>query len=326
MTNEPQGLIVPFILVEPALFDDDDEPEALTEGLDAFAHWAVSEAFLVSGEFPAEAMWIENLDGYVGQVINGGHTQFVSNTGLNPTTVSNVEACLRAMRASDYLEIFLEFRRRLDASPELAARARKAGSHDWPKDFDDLDDRFYALEKAERLVSRAGRWARGLAVVKPLPFEEIKAERARIIAANAMYGARRDAAERRRAAAETADPLYVAAKTLRAQAGLTFQRFTAFDRGKPPVVLTGGMVTSDGIRFITVQDRRATLLDAARKPTEHSSDCPISWPESSRTWIAVPPAEPQAAPRSAPPPPSGPGPAPRGVLGSLLARLFGRRG
>jgi hypothetical protein len=321
MSDAPQGLIAPFIVVEEGLFNS-DEPDALTEGIDAFAHWAVTQGMLVAGEFPPEAMWIENLDGYAGQVSNGGHTQFVCNTGLNPTTLRNVEDCLRAMDAREFLDIFLEFRRRLEASPELTRRALKAGPRDWPKEFDDLDGRFYALEKAERLVAQAGRWARTLPVVKPVPFEEVKQERERIVAANPMFEARRDAARRRREEAEAADPLYVAAKRLCTLAGIEFQRFTALSRGQAPVVLTAGLVTSDGLRFMVVQDGEARLLDRDRKPTPHACDCALEWPADARG-----PIEASIRRNPDPAPPAG-GPAtspPRGSFSSWLGKLFGRR-
>lgn len=326
MVEASQGLIAPFIPVERELFDS-DEPDALTEGIDDFAHWALGQAMLVGGEFPPEAMWIENLDGYAGQVLNGGHTQFVSNTRLNPTTLRNLEDGLRAMGETAYLDILLEFRRRLDASPELTRRALGANPGDWPKEFDDLDRRFYDLEKAERLVERAGRWARDLPVVKPLSREEVKQERARIIAANPLYEARREAARRRREEAEAADPLYVAAKRLCALAGIWFQRFTAFDRGRPPVVLSAAMVTSDGMRFMVVQAGTARLLDKDRQPTPHECDCALEWPADARGPVAVTAGSSPAPPPPPTPPPAGGPAAPnqRGSVSSWLGRLFGRR-
>lgn len=266
MTEAPQGLIAPAILV-PATALDDANRSWLVEEVSTFAIWAESDAMLVLGEYPAEAQWANAYLHYIGQVENGGHGQFASNSELRPSTISGIDKVLAAAGYMELHAIFHDFLTQMDA-PEIRQRAvETAGFDGTPETLKALDRRYFALGSSGDKVARLSEWAASLPMLKPVPTERLDTERAAIIAANPLWQARRDARTKAIAEREANDPRRIAASALCEAVGESFRRFTG---GNP---LPGGNIawffeTSAGKGAMIVGADKALLLDAGFKSRE----------------------------------------------------------
>jgi hypothetical protein len=111
-------------------------------------------------EFPMRAVQAFHADYYLAQVNNGGHSQFISNSGAAfPKVVADALAGLEAMGAKAQHQILTEMIAWTDANPE-GARAQN-GFSIRAKALDELDTRFYASEKEMPIALLAARWISG---------------------------------------------------------------------------------------------------------------------------------------------------------------------
>ena len=272
MTNTPQGLIAPAILV-PATALNDANRGWLVDEVASFAIWAESEAMLVLGEYPIEAQWANACLYYIGQVENGGHGQFASNSDMRAVTISGIDKALAASGYGELHAIFRDFQALMEA-PKVRQRAMEtAGFEGTPDALKVLDRRYFALGDADTKVRHLSEWTASLPTLKPLPKERLDAERAAVIAANKRSQARRDERARAVAEHEANDPRRQAASALCNAVGEEFKRFTG---GNP---LPGGSIlwlfeTSTGKAGMVVGTGKALLLDAALKPRDVFCDWP----------------------------------------------------
>jgi hypothetical protein len=247
--QEPQGLICPHILVREDAVDDPSGAE-LVQSTVEFVNWAMSDAQLLPGEFPAEAFCAYFADYYLAQVNNGGHGQWAGNSGFNPLVVKPAGWALEAMGASEYLEVYRDFMRMMDDKTLAAAIIERGGFGERSPAEDDIDDRFYALDVdfSYPMLKKSGAWLRALPCLRPLAPEELSAACAEVEAANPFRSER--LANGRRIQEEQV--LYRIPRKLCADAKITFDRLTAGQ----PVVIDGRsrfgwyMVTNLGLMLI----------------------------------------------------------------------------
>lgn len=185
-----------------------------------FVGHAVERAEYRWPDIAARAVQVHCIHDYVGQVENGGHSQYVRNRrGVLVERLSYAAAGLRAVGASGHLGILREFRDWLAENPAEASRQTgfQGGRAPW---LDTLDARFRALRRSEPLDAKLAEWVaswpelaiveddaydaalRGLADANPKTALRLATESATLIArAVARSGlAGRDAIERHAAA------------------------------------------------------------------------------------------------------------------------------
>jgi hypothetical protein len=109
-------------------------------------------------ELPAVAMQAYHADYYLAQVNNGGHSQFIGNTGVAmlPTTSGDALAGLKAMGASAQHQILQEMMAWVAEHPGEAALQN--GFSERAATLDALDSRFYEAERLQPMTPLAARW------------------------------------------------------------------------------------------------------------------------------------------------------------------------
>jgi hypothetical protein len=111
-------------------------------------------------EMPAKAMQAYHADYYLAQVNNGGHSQFIGNSGeLLRTITADALAGLEAMGAKAQHQILIEM------AAWAATNPADAGAQDGfsirAEPLDGLDKRFYAAEAETPIAPLAARWIAG---------------------------------------------------------------------------------------------------------------------------------------------------------------------
>lgn len=98
------------------------------------------------------------LNWYSAEVNNGGHDQFYNNsTGI--VWRDALEAC-KAIGANGLADILQQSAERLGGSPSLDRGERQQQMSELAPDFNDLDDRFYAIEESEDVDQRVMNFIR----------------------------------------------------------------------------------------------------------------------------------------------------------------------
>jgi hypothetical protein len=236
--QEPKGVLCPHILIpEESLNDSEDSPQGadLVQATVDFVNWAMSEASLLPGEFPAEAYCAYYADYYLAQVNNGGHSQWAGNGGFSPLVVKPVGWALEAMGASDYLAIYRDFLRLMEDKDAAAKIMEGGGFGERVPEEDALNERFYALspDYSYPMLTMSANWLRELPCLKPLSPAALIEAREAVAEANPYR------AERLRGAQGEQEKqiLYWAPRKLCADANITLDRLTAGDmtmiEGKP---------------------------------------------------------------------------------------------
>jgi hypothetical protein len=142
-------------------------------------------------EIPAVAMHAYNADYYLAQVNNGGHSQFIRNTGvaLLPSTTVDALAGLEAMGAQAQRQILAEMIAWLEANPEEAAAQN--GFSVRAAALDALDDRFYEAERKAPIAELSAEWIAGWPELRPVAREQYSAAIEAIAQLNPHLTARR---------------------------------------------------------------------------------------------------------------------------------------
>ncbi|WP_407189958.1 DUF4375 domain-containing protein [Bradyrhizobium centrosematis] len=123
-------------------------------------------------------------DYYLAQVDNGGHSQFIGNTGAEmlPTTSGDALAGLKAMGASAQHQILQEMMAWVEAHPGEAALQN--GFENRSAALSALDDRFYEAERRQPITHLAARWIAGWPELHPVSKEHYASEIERIAQLN----------------------------------------------------------------------------------------------------------------------------------------------
>lgn len=249
------------ILVDEAVLTS-GERDAVLSAVNEFAHWALTEAMLVKGEFPIGAVFAANTSFYAGQVENGGHWQFAGNSRMSPDMLDRIVNALHLAGADAYRDIFAEFVTIMTADSGLMTAALNSDYTRLPESIKSLDQRFFALG-ADDLMGKMETWVRSLPSFRPLPAAALAAEKAAIMARNKNFATRKAAAQAAREEAEDGDPKFVAARRLCKQAGL---KFLGFNPGKyldGPNKIRWGMRTDKGVYYLTIGPEGAELRSSA---------------------------------------------------------------
>lgn len=158
---------------------------------DEFAVWAITEGRMQPGEFPDEAIMTREASVYVGQVMNGGHWQYLVNGCLKPQSLDRLARCLDAAGAATSLGIIHDFKALLEANPDWVDQAKEERwQDDVPPEVEALDGRFYGGEGADGIVEAVGAWLRRTASFTAMPHAAIAGWRQRILDSHPELAAR----------------------------------------------------------------------------------------------------------------------------------------
>lgn len=142
-------------------------------------------------ELPAVAMQAYHADYYLAQVNNGGHSQFIGNTGVAmlPTTSGDALAGLKAMGAAAQHQILQEMMDWVKANPGEAALQNGFGERAAP--LDALDRRFYEAERQQPMTQLAARWIANWPELRAVAKQQYASEIQRLAQLNPHLSQRR---------------------------------------------------------------------------------------------------------------------------------------
>lgn len=149
-------VIVPRNALEAAR--EPDKAEYLTCAVVDYVNQIQRAGLYMRNELPAVAMQAYHADYYLAQVLNGGHSQFIGNTGAEmlPMTSGDALAGLKAMGASAQHQILLEMMAWVEANPGEAAA--QSGFTQRAAALEMLDARFYEAERRQPMTQLAAQW------------------------------------------------------------------------------------------------------------------------------------------------------------------------
>ncbi len=138
-------------------------------------------------EMPAKAMQAYHADYYLSQVNNGGHSQFIGNSGeLLRTITADALVGLEAMGAGAQHQILTEMAAWAAANPADAGAQDGFGVR--AAMLDGLDKRFYAAESEAPIASLAARWIAGWPELRIVEDEQYTPAIEEIAASNPHLG------------------------------------------------------------------------------------------------------------------------------------------
>jgi len=142
-------------------------------------------------ELPAVAMQAYHADYYLAQVNNGGHSQFIGNTGVAmlPTTSGDALAGLKAMGASAQHQILQEMMAWVKEHPGEAAQQN--GFETRAAALNALDTRFYEAERLQPMTPLAARWIASWPELRAVAQEQYASEIERLAQLNPHQSQRR---------------------------------------------------------------------------------------------------------------------------------------
>lgn len=155
-----------------------------------YVNEAMREGVYTRSELPAVAMQAYQADYYLAQVKNGGHSQFIHNTGaLLPTTSADALAGLQAMEARAQHQILAEMMDWVKANPkEAAAQNGFSTRAAW---LNELDSRFYSAEREQPMTPLAAKWIASWGELHAVTPQHYRAEIARLAQLNPHLTRRR---------------------------------------------------------------------------------------------------------------------------------------
>ncbi len=157
------------------------DPYELSSAVVNYVNAMLSEGLFIHDEIPPCTIQIYYADYYVGQVNNGGHSQFIGNSGEAFDSVArNAFEGLRAMGASEHARL-LEQAIKWVADNPSEAKAQTGFEGGRADALEELDDKFYGLENETSFYDCSARW------IKAWPNLKIVADRKFDAEMNALF-------------------------------------------------------------------------------------------------------------------------------------------
>src|SRR5262249_2730054 len=123
----------------------------------AFVNHVRAASQYADHELPPEVLGIYCADSYLAQVNNGGHSQFVGNSGQS--LAANIRYALPGLKtigAEAQYRTLADLKDWITANPKEAAAQNGFSSR--AADLETLDTRFYEAEKQASITDLAARW------------------------------------------------------------------------------------------------------------------------------------------------------------------------
>lgn len=263
----------PPILVRQSAFDRSNEeawilPSAVIDTVNALQGFAL----YTRAEFSPRAIQAYHADYYLAQVNNGGHSQFVHNSGRNaPFVWTDAEAGLAAMGAHVQRELLTTMIDWTLANPDAAQQQNGFSQRD--AFLDQLDKAFYAAENDAPLSAKATAW------IKAWPELEVISDDAYADRITALADANPDRPARAKAGSLNAVSQQLSAHHLAigyaARMIGTPEVVLGHDRGASFVSFDGedvpalGFQTNQGRRVALLGNRRVAILPEGAMDAHH---------------------------------------------------------
>jgi hypothetical protein len=137
---------------------DPSHAHEVVQEIVAFVNAVSGEGLYERSEIPASALQAYHADFYLAQVNNGGHSQFIANSGRNLAHVlSDVRAGLVAMQAKAHLSVFEQMAAWVAQNPDEVPKQTGFEGGRAPH-LDRLDKQFYEAERASPMAPQSARW------------------------------------------------------------------------------------------------------------------------------------------------------------------------
>jgi hypothetical protein len=179
-------VIVKASAVKAARYGTDYYP--LVQSVIDFVNAALHEMHYARPEIAQRALQVYHADYYLAQVNNGGHSQFIRNTGGNAQyTFSDALEGLTAMRAP-HAGIIKDMMMWVAKNPKDAAK--QDGFENRAPYLDTLDTAFYAADKKDGMIKLSALWIQGWPELKIVEDDDYLAEMRKLGERNAMRAKR----------------------------------------------------------------------------------------------------------------------------------------
>jgi hypothetical protein len=185
------GRLATVVIPRDAIEGAQEPDKAVTQAVVDYVNDIQRAGVYPRHEMPAAAMQAYHAEYYLAQVRNGGHSQFIRNTGIAmlPTTSGDALAALHAMGAGAQHQILLEILAWVKANLEEAAKQNGFSARaDALKAF---DERFHAAEREKPVTPLAARWIARWSGLRVVGREQYQAEIDRLAQLNPHLARRR---------------------------------------------------------------------------------------------------------------------------------------
>lgn len=150
------------VIIVPQSAHDSDKDYSLPCAVVDFVNHAIGTAQFRRDEIPLPAMQAFHVDYYIAQVNNGGHSQYVGNSGWHQYQIDDVCAGLKAIGIEDAIELYDDLCAFADSHPEeFRAGMDARGFGEFPEFFSKADNLFFAGLN-DRLMKGNSDWIRTL--------------------------------------------------------------------------------------------------------------------------------------------------------------------
>jgi hypothetical protein len=216
-------------------------------------------------ELPQFALQAYYADYYLAQVNNGGHSQFIHNSGRKAKQIfADALAGLTAMGATAQAGLLQEMIAWFDANPAIANEQTGFSGGRAPF-LDGLDDRFYDAEKIDPISRRAAEWISQWSDLRKVDDSSWAAEIETLVLANGKRGKRLSSARIARFHHSVTDTLH-AAVALAAAAAEPPEALINIHGGYQTDIhgeeeMAWVVDTDGGMRFAVVNDGGARLYE-----------------------------------------------------------------
>jgi hypothetical protein len=185
------GRLATIVIPRDAIEGAQEPDKAVTKAVVDYVNDIQRAGVYPRHEMPPVAMQAYHADYYLAQVNNGGHSQFIRNTGIAmlPTTAGDALAALHAMGAGAQHQILIEMLAWVKANLEEAAKQN--GFSAGADVLKALDDRFQAAEREKPVAPRAARWIASWPGLRAVGREQYQAEINRLAQLNPHLARRR---------------------------------------------------------------------------------------------------------------------------------------
>jgi hypothetical protein len=262
-------VVVPSKALEAAR--DPEKADHLTGAVVDYVNEIQSVGVYTAGELPAVAIEAYHADYYLSQVYNGGHRQFIGNTGLAmlPTTSGDALAGLKAMGASSQHQILQEMIAWVEAHPGEAAL--QTGFENRAAALSALDRRFFAAEQQQPMTQLAARWIASWPELHAVAQEQYSSEIERLAQLNPHLSHRRIWRSVRHIRFQMTDDLQItvaaACGAVRPDPELKVMVLPGFDTDVEGLQCTAfGVRTNKGSRLCVFDEAGGRLYELATRP------------------------------------------------------------
>ena len=186
----PKPNLAKIYVSDSGLSEDAEYHSAAMEIIDYTNAAMHSSSLFKVGEFPIEAFQIYCADYYVGQVNNGGHSQYVSNdrnSGATDSTIPYALDGLKLIGTHDFANILEQLIAWMKANPDETLEQN--GFTNRADQLEKLDELFYALDDKD-YYQAVRSWLKSSKLVEILPQTQFRDELENLKSRNHSYDSR----------------------------------------------------------------------------------------------------------------------------------------